>query len=64
METLLAGSKTVCIFPAAEPNALVVYLKTFDQEEQQVFDALSAADGPPLTLVAVSGLDWDRDMAS
>ena len=61
MHTFTAGGKTVTVFPAAEPDAPVVYLNTFGEEGQKVFDALPA--DPPLTLVAISGLDWDRDMA-
>lgn len=61
MHTFTAGGKTVTVFPAAEPDAPVVYLNAFGEEGQKVFDALPA--DPPLTLVAISGLDWDRDMA-
>lgn len=61
MHTFTAGGKTVTVFPAAAPDAPVVYLNTFGEEGQKVFDALPAA--PPLTLVSISGLDWDRDMA-
>ena len=61
MHTFTAGGKTVTVFPAAAPDATVVYLNTFGEEGQKVFDALPV--DPPLTLVAVSGLDWDRDMA-
>lgn len=62
METFLSVGKRVCVFPAAELDIPVVYLNTFGEEGQKVFEAL-AAGGPPLTLVAISGLDWDRDMA-
>ena len=61
MHTFTAGGKTVTVFPAAEPDAPVVYLNTFGEEGQKVLDALPA--DPPLTLVAISGLDWDRDIA-
>lgn len=61
MHTFTAGGKTVTVFPAAEPDTPVMYLNTFGEEGQKVFDALPAA--PPLTLVSISGLDWDRDMA-
>lgn len=61
MHTFTAGGKTVTVFPAAEPDAPVVYLNTFGEEGQKVFDALPA--DPLLTLVAISGLDWSRDMA-
>lgn len=61
MHTFTAGGKTVTVFPAAAPDAPVVYLNTFGEEGQKVFNALPA--DPPLTLVAISGLDWDQDMA-
>ena len=41
----------------------MVYLNTFGEEGQAVFDALTAAGGPALTLVTISDLDWDRDMS-
>ena len=63
MDTFVADGKTVSVFSAAEPGAPVVYLNTFGEEGQAVFDALTAAGGPALTLVTISGLDWDRDMS-
>lgn len=62
MRTFVAGGKTVSVFPACTPDAPVVYINTFAGEGQKVFDTLSPGC-PPLTLVAVSGLDWQRDMA-
>lgn len=62
MHTLAAGGKTLSIFPASAPDAPVIYLNTFDGEGQKVFDALTAAGCPPLTLVAISDLNWDHDM--
>ena len=63
MDTFVADGKTVSVYPAAEPGAPVVYLNTFGEEGQAVFDALTAIGGPALTLVTISGLDWDRDMS-
>lgn len=63
MDTFVADGKTVSVFSAAEPGTPVVYLNTFGEEGQAVFDALTAAGSPALTLVTISGLDWDRDMA-
>ena len=62
MDSFEAGGKTICVFPAAGPDAPAVYLNTFGEEGRAVFDALTAAGGQPLTVVAISGLDWDRDM--
>lgn len=63
MRTFVAGGKTVAVFPADVPGAPVVYLNTFGDEGQKVFEALVSGGCPPLSLVAVSGLDWNRDMA-
>lgn len=63
MHTFVAGGKTVTVLPASVPDAPVVYLNTFGDEGQNVFDVLASGGCPPLSLVAISGLDWDRDMA-
>lgn len=62
MHTFVAGGKTVTVLPASVPDAPVVYLNTFGDEGQNVFDVLASGGCPPLSLVAISGLDWDRDM--
>ena len=41
----------------------VIYLNTASGEGQKVFEVVQAADCPPLTLVAISGLNWNRNMA-
>ena len=63
MHTFTACGRTVTVFPADVPDAPVVFLNTFGDEGPKVFEALAAGGCPPLSLVAVSGLDWDRDMA-
>ena len=63
MLTFVAGGKTVTVFPAGVQDAPVVYLNTFGDEGQKVFEALTSCGCPPLSLVAVSGLDWNHDMA-
>lgn len=63
MHTFVAGGKAVTVFPAGIPGAPVIYLNTFGGEGQKVFDALAASGCPPFSLVAISGLDWNRDMA-
>ena len=61
--TFFAAAKTVSVFPAAAPDAPVLYLNTFSDEGRQVYDAAQNISCPPFSLVAVSGLDWNRDMA-
>ena len=63
MHTFVAGGKTVTVLPASVPDAPVVYLNTFGDEGQNVFGVLASGGCPPLSLVAISGLDWNRDMA-
>lgn len=63
MDTFSIQGKTVSVFAAAAAGAPVIYLHTAAGEGQQVFAAAQAAGCPPFTLVAVSGLDWNHDMA-
>lgn len=63
MDAFSVVGKTVTLFPAGVPDAPLLCLNTFGQEGQQVLAAARAAGCPPFTLVAVSGLDWDHDMA-
>ena len=55
-------SKTISIFPSFEVNAPIIYLNTFSNEGQKVYEAAQAAGCPPFTLVAISDLDWNHDM--
>lgn len=57
------GGKSVSVFPSAEPDAPVIYLNTYTDEGQQVFQAVQAAGCPPFTLIAIGSKDWNRDMA-
>ncbi len=63
MYTFMAGGKTVSVFPSDAPGAPVLCLNTFPDEGQRVLQAAQQAGCPPFTLVAVSGLEWNRDMA-
>ena len=62
MYDFLKGGKTVNIFPCPEPEAPIMYLNTFSDEGQKVYEAVQAAGCPPFTLVAISDLDWNHDM--
>lgn len=41
----------------------MIYLNTYSDEAQQVFQAAQTAGCPLFTLVAISDLDWNHDMA-
>ena len=62
MCTFSTKSKTISIFPSFEVNAPIIYLNTFSNEGQKVFEAAQAAGCPPFTLVTISDLDWNHDM--
>lgn len=61
--TFEIGGKTVFVFHSNRPSSLVIYLNTYFDEGQQVFEAAQAAGCPPFTLVAISNLDWNHDMS-
>ena len=62
MHTFTTGGKIASIFPSNTPNSPVIYLNTFSDEGQKVYEATQAAGCPPFTLVAISDLDWNHDM--
>lgn len=55
--------KSISVFPSVEADTPVIYLNTYANEGQQVFQAAQAAGCPPFTLVTVGNLDWNHDMA-
>ena len=60
MHTLSIDSKAVSIFQTGISGVPVIYLNTYSEEGQQVFEAAQAAGYPPFTLVAISDLDWNH----
>lgn len=62
MYTFSTQGKMVSIFPSLEANVPIIYLNTFSDEGQKVYEASQAAGCPPFTLVAISDLDWNHDM--
>lgn len=57
------GDKKVDVYPGSGSRSAVIYLNTFAGEGDKVYQVLRSADSPDFTLVAVSGLDWNHDMA-
>ena len=62
MRTFTTDNKTISIFPCSESESPVIYLNTFLDEGQKVYEAAQAAGCPPFTLVAISDLEWNHDM--
>lgn len=63
MQTLEIGGKSISVFSGTNSDSPIIYLNTFSDEGQKVYDAALAADCPLFTLVAISNLDWNHDMA-
>ena len=63
MTSFTIEQKRVDIFPCTEPDRPVIYLNTYGREGKQVLQHLQEAGCPAFTLVAVSHLNWDHDMA-
>ena len=62
MHTFTTDNKTISIFPCSESESPVIYLNTFLDEGQKVYEAAQAAGCPPFPLVAISDLEWNHDM--
>lgn len=63
MTSFQVGQKTVDVFQSENPNRPVVYLNTYGREGEAVFRQISAFGDLDFTLVAISGLNWEHDMA-
>lgn len=58
----IAG-KQIAVYPSAAPDMPVIYLNTFTEEGDNVYQSLRNMNCPDFTLVAISGLVWNNDMA-
>lgn len=63
MTSFVVGNKNISVFPGALPDMPVIYLNTFANEGERVAQALQDMGCPDFTLVAISNLNWDHDMA-
>ena len=62
MQNFAIDGKSISIFSDAKAESPIIYLNTFSNEGQKVFEAAQAAGCPPFTLVSISNLDWNHDM--
>lgn len=56
------SDKRIEVYPSVAPDSPIVFLNTFAEEGDQVYQALYKRC-PDFTLVAISELSWDHDMA-
>lgn len=63
MDIFTTADKNISVFSTTFPGAPVIYLNTYSDKGQPVFEAAQAVGCPPFSLVAISNLDWNHDMA-
>ena len=63
MHTVSIDGKAVSVFLGNKPGIPVIYLNTYSDEGQQVFEAVQAVGCLPFNLATISNLDWNHDMA-
>lgn len=56
------SDKEIVVYPGSVPGGPVVYLNTFEQEGDQVYQLLQDRGCSDFTLVTIGGLDWHHDM--
>lgn len=58
------GNKKITIYPGKAADAPVIYLNAVSEEEGiKIYHALLQCECPNFTLVTISGLDWNHEMA-
>ena len=62
MNSFSVEQKRVDVFESAAPNKPVIYLNTYGCEGAQIFQYLTDIGCQDFSLVAVSKLEWNRDM--
>lgn len=61
--TFSVSDKKITVYPGSVPGSPVIYLNTFAEEGEQVALLLRGRACQDFTLVTVSGLAWNHDMA-
>lgn len=56
------SGKRVSVYPGSAPESPILFLNTFAEEGDKVYQELQNCGCPDFTLAAISGLAWDHDM--
>lgn len=56
------SGREIAIYHGSASASPIIYLNTFAGEEERVYQALKGMECTDFTLVAISGLDWHRDL--
>lgn len=62
-QQFITGGKTISVYPSAGSDMPVVYLNTFSEEGDSVYQLLQNMSCADFTLVAISNLTWNHDMS-
>ena len=62
-QTQILDSKTLTLYPAADPAAPLVADVEFQENGADILAAARAAGAPDFHLLTVSGLNWDEDLS-
>lgn len=57
------SDKKISVYPTCVYDRPVIYLNTFSEEGESVYQTLCGMDCGDFTLVTISGLTWNHDMA-
>ena len=57
-----ASGREIAVYPSVAPGRPIIYLNTFEEEGEQVYQMLQDTECPDFTLVTISGLAWHHDM--
>lgn len=57
------SGKTVAVYPSSAPDSAILFLNTFAEEGDKVYQELHRCGCPDFMLAAISGLAWNHDMA-
>lgn len=63
MTSFTIGQKQIDVFPCFKPDRPIIYLNTYGQEGKQVFQHSQDTGCQDFSLVAISRLEWNHDMA-
>lgn len=54
--------REIALYPSRGPHRPIIYLNTFEEEGERVYQTLQDMGCPDFTLVTITGLDWHHDM--
>lgn len=62
MHRFSISGKTIEIYQCVKPGAPIIYLNSFSNEGQEVYESAQAAGCAPFSLAVISNLNWNHDM--